>query len=203
MYLPPACSRGGFAEHVIQRGTGRAACFFGAPDCLVYLGLLAVQAAAFECRVHAYALMGNHVHLLLTASQAAGTAGLMRAVREAYARHAREADETGAAGGARAGGALEEAYAASTIHAARHLLACMRYIELNPVRAGLVRRPGDYRWSSYGANAAGRRDALISPHPHYLALGRDPDLRCAAYRRSVDACLHERRPVGSKGTLKQ
>lgn len=189
MYLPLACGRSGFAEHVIQRGTGRAACFFGPPDYRVYLRLLARQAEARECRVHAYALMGNHVHLLLTAPRAAVTAALLRAVREGYLRHALARSPRVEARRAGVDTVLEENFVASTIHTARHFLACMRYIELNPVRAGLVRRPGDYRWSSYGANAGIRPDTLLSPHPYYLALGRDPALRRAAYRKSVDAIL--------------
>lgn len=183
MYPPFPCARGGFAQHITQRGTHRAPCFSGAPDCRLYLGLLARHAPGFDCRVHAYALMGNHVHLLLTASGRAGAGDMLRVVRDGYTRGAMEAD-----------------FASSLIHSARHLLACMRYIELNPVRAGIVRRPGDYRWSSYAANALGREDALISPHPHYLALGRDPALRCTVYRGSVEETLRRKPPSGTTTT---
>jgi putative transposase len=75
----------------------------------------------------------------------------------------------------------EEPYDASPVHARAHLLACMRYIEENPVRAGLAARPGEYPWSSYRANALGEDDALLTPHPHYYSLGRSPDERRAAY----------------------
>lgn len=196
MYLSPARRQGGFAEHVIQRGTRRAACFRGAPDCRLYLALIARLAPACECRVHAYALMGNHVHLLLTASRMAGASELMAAVREEYGRDERQAEQTGDPTVAPTPRSLEEGCAASPIHTARHLLACMRYIELNPVRAGLVRRPEDFPWSSYAANAAGREDALLSPHPHYLALGRDPEQRRAVYRRSVEAIVRRDRSGG-------
>jgi putative transposase len=75
----------------------------------------------------------------------------------------------------------EEPYDASPVHARRHLLACMRYIEENPVRAGLVAHPGAYPWSSYRANALGEDDALVTPHAHYCSLARSPDARRAAY----------------------
>ena len=189
MHSVSSSVQSGFAQHVIQRGLQRAACFFGTRDCLEYLNLLARHAEAHACRVHAYALMGNHIHLLMTSPHPTGTADLMREVRQGYERYARGAGSTDEETWARAGSIMEEGYAASPIHAARHLLACMRYIELNPVRAGVVRRPADHRWSSYGANALGRDDPLVSPHPHYLALGRDPALRRAAYQRSMDAIL--------------
>ncbi len=191
MRSPFARKGGGFAEHVVQRGAGRAACFSGAPDCLRYLALLRELAPTLECRIHAYALMSNHVHLLLTASGAGTAEGLMQALRVEYVSGSRYASRGADEG--RAGMCFEEGCASSPIHSARHLLACMRYIELNPVRAGMVRRPEAYRWSSYAANAAGREDSLLSPHPHYLALGRDPDQRRAAYRRSVEVLLRPAR----------
>jgi putative transposase len=140
--------------------------------------------------------MGNHVHLLLTASRMAGAVELMDAVRKEFGCGVLPVEQTGDSTVAPARLSLEESCTASPIHTARHLLACMRYIELNPVHAGLVRRPEDFPWSSYAANAEGREDALLSPHPHYLALGRDPEQRCAAYRRSVDASLRRDRSSG-------
>lgn len=124
-------------------------------------------------RLHAYVLMGTHVHLLFT-PLAAGGADLARA-----ALGAREADAT-------------------PVYARRYLLACMRYIELNPVRAGLVRHPAHYRWSSYRANALGEPDLLVTPHALYCALGREPEERRAAYRRSFAgaATSRARRPAG-------
>lgn len=181
----------------MQRGTNRAACFRGPPDCRLYLALLARFAPAYECRVHAYALMGSHGHLLLTASTAAGAVEMMDAVRTGYGCGSSECEQAGESTLAHSRMSLEEGCAASPIHTARHLLACMRYIELNPVRAGLVRRPEAFPWTSYAANAEGRADALLSPHPHYLALGRDPEQRRAAYRRSVEAILRRDRSSGS------
>ena len=127
-----------------------------------------------ECAIHAYALMGNHVHLLVTFERAAGPARLMPPIAARYAHYL-------AAAYSYEDSMWEEAYDASPVHARRHLLACMRYIEENPVRAGLAARPGEYPWSSYRANALGEDDALLTPHPHYCSLGRSPDERRAAY----------------------
>lgn len=165
----------GHALHVIQRGHLQAACFFGEADCAAYLGWLGRYASGYGCSVHAYALMGNHVHLLLTPSRENGVAGLMRSLGERHARYVNEAHQ-------RDGALWEERYEAVPVHVGRYLLSCMRYIELNPVRARVVARPGQYRWSSFRANALGQDDALLTPHAHYCALGRDTESRQAAYR---------------------
>jgi putative transposase len=165
----------GHPLHVIQRGRLQTACFFGEEDCVAFLGGLGRYAVRFGCSVHAYVLMGNHVHLLLTPSRPGGVAGLMHSLCERYARHIGEAR--------RGGGALwEDRFDAFPVHAGRYLLSCMRYIELNPVRARVVARPEQHRWSSFRANALGQNDALITPHAHYCALGRDAESRRAAYR---------------------
>ncbi len=158
--------------HVVQRAL--AACFSGARDRLAYLEGLRECAARCACAVHAYALMGNHVHLLVTPARDGGATRLMRATAECYARHL--------AGAHGYDGALwEERFDGTPVHARRYLLACMRYIEANPVSAGLVRDAGAYRWSSFHANALGADDALVTPHPFYYALGRSRGERCAAY----------------------
>jgi putative transposase len=128
-----------------------------------------------ECAVHAYALMNNHVHLLVTPGRREGASHLLRAVAARYARHFAEAY-------GRAGVLWEEPFDASPVYAPRYLLSCMRYIEDNPVRAGLVAEPGAYRWSSFGANALGRDDPIVTPHALYFALGRTPEARRARYR---------------------
>ena len=174
--LRPSCPEiPGHALHVVQRGPLRTACFFGGEDCAVYLGWLGRCAAGYGCSVHAYVLMGNHVHLLLTPSRAGGVAGLMRSLGERYARHVAETHH-------RDGALWEDRYEAVPIHVGRYLLSCMRYIELNPVRARMVARPGQYHWSSFRANALGRDDPILTPHAHYCALGRDAESRRAAYR---------------------
>src|SRR6266705_5530301 len=118
--------------------------------------------------------MGNHVHLLFTSVREAGAARLMPAIAARYARHLATAY-------GHEDPVWEEPYDASPVHARRHLLACMRYIEENPVRAGLAAHPGAYPWSSYRANALGEDDDLLTPHPHYCSLGRSPAERRAAY----------------------
>jgi putative transposase len=168
----PEESRG--TLHVAQRGRVRSACFSCAGDHIAYLHALRTCSEREQCAIHAYALMGNHVHLLFTSARARGAARLMPAIAARYARHL-------AAAYGHEDSVWEEAYDASPVHARRHLLACMRYIEENPVRAGLAAHPGDYPWSSYRANALGEKDALLTPHPHYCSLGRSLLERRAAY----------------------
>ena len=160
--------------HVVQRGLARSACFSCARDRSAYLGALRDCAVRTHCAVHAYALMGNHVHLLLTSVRSAGPARLMPAVTARYAHHL-------AAAYGHKEALWEEPYDASPVYARAHLLACMRYIEENPVRAGLAPHPGAYPWSSYRANALGEDDGLVTPHPHYYSLGRSAEARRAAY----------------------
>lgn len=165
----------GHALHVVQRGYCRAACFFCERDRVVYLHLLDACAERSGCAVHAYVLMGNHAHLLLTPSRGEGVSRLMSALGERYTRYIVETHE-------RSGPLLEERFKALALRSRQHLLDCMRYIELNPVRARLVATPGDYRWSSFHANALGHEDALITPHSIYYALGRSAASRQEAYR---------------------
>ena len=176
----------GHALHVIVRGHLRSACFFGEEDCVAYLRLLGEHAARTGCALHAYVLMGNHVHLLVTPARAGGVTAMMSALDGRYARHVADAHGFD--------GALWEAgFEAIPVHVGRYLLACMRYIELNPVRARLVDRPHEYRWSSFGANALGATDALLTPHASYCALGRSLGDRQAAYLVS----FVQARPGGS------
>ena len=180
--------------HVVQRARERRACFSCTKDRAAYLEALR-ECAARECAVHAYALMGNHVHLLITAPRAGGAARLMPAIAAGYARHLATAY-------GHEDSVWEEAYDATPVYTRAQLLFCMRYIEENPVRAGLVAHPGAYPWSSYRANALGEHDALLTPHPHYCSLGRSPLERRAAYAapfaRAGEAITPvSRRPSGS------
>lgn len=165
----------GHPLHMIQRGYCRVACFFGERDRVAYLHWLGAYAERFSCAVHAYVLMDNHVHLLVTPSRPEGASRLMHALGERYTRYIGEARE-------RSGPLMEERCKALTLRSRRHLLDCMRYIESNPVRARLVAAPGEYRWSSFRANALGHHDALVTPHSCYYALGRSAASRQAAYR---------------------
>jgi putative transposase len=160
--------------HVVQRGRGRRACFCCAKDRAAYLAALWGGSDRQRCAVHAYALMGNHVHLLLTSERARGPSRLMADIAASYARYL--SDEYG-----HEDEVWEAPYDASPVHTRAHLLACMRYIEENPVRAGLAPSTAAWRWSSWRANALGEDDSLVTPHPHYYALGRSAEERRAAY----------------------
>ena len=160
--------------HVVQRGRERCACFSCAGDRLAYLELLRECALEAECSVHAWALMGNHVHLLFTSVRAHGAARLVPALVACYAHHLASAY-------GHVDAVWEEPYDATPVYTRTQLLACMRYIEENPVRAGFAASASAWRWSSYRANALGEDDALVTPHPHYYSLGRSPELRRAAY----------------------
>jgi len=160
--------------HLVQRGRARAACFSCAGDRLAYLESLRECVLEAECSVHAWALMGNHVHLLITSVRARGAARLVSKLVARYARHLASAY-------GHIDAVWEERYDATPVYTRTQLLACMRYIEENPVRAGLAPSAGAWRWSSYRANALGEEDALVTPHPHYYSLGRSPELRRAAY----------------------
>lgn len=167
-------STSGVALHIIQRSRGGAPCFSCTEDRLVFLDQLRISAYA----VHAYVLMANHVHLLVTASGARTALEFAQHLCESYQRYV--AERYGAEGML-----WNEDREIRPVHARRYLLACMRYIELNPVRAHMVARPGDYRWSSFRANALGHDDPIVTPHPLYYALGRSADLRRRAYARFV------------------
>jgi putative transposase len=176
MTSPPLLRRTpGHTLHLVQRGYRRAACFFCERDRIAYLDGLERHAGTSGCAVHAYALMGNHVHLLLTPSRADAVSRLLHGLGRHHERHVSALHD-------RAGPLWDERVELRPVYPRRYLLACMRYIELNPVRAGLVARPDEYRWSSFGANALGFADALLTPHPFYYALGRTPAERQAAYR---------------------
>src|SRR5437773_12531949 len=162
------------ALHVVQRGRARLACFSCAGDRAAYLKALHACSEGEQCAVHAYALMGNHVHLLFTSVREAGPARLMPAIAARYARHLAQAY-------GHEDPVWDEAYDASPVHARRYLLACMRYIEENPVRAGLAPHPGAYPWSSYRANALGEDDALVTLHPRYFSLVCSPAELDVAY----------------------
>ncbi|WP_262378459.1 transposase [Luteimonas viscosa] len=173
MPRPPRFDLPGIAQHVVQRGREGAPCFVDDIDRLHYLRELRDVARREYCRVHAYVLMPDHVHLLLT-PMAAGRVGRLvqqlgrRYVRRFNARHRRS-------------GALWQArYAACPVLEDRYLLACQRYIECNPVRAGLVGRPAQYPWSSHRAHAFAEDD-LVSPHRAWLALGADAATRRRAW----------------------
>lgn len=162
-------------QHVIQRGNDRQAVFFADEDREQYLAWLLAAAKKHGCRIHAYVLMTNHVHLLATPARAMSLPRMMQSLGRRYVRYLNDAHR-------RTGTLWEGRYRAAPIDSEAYLLACSRYIELNPVRARMVRHPREHRWSSYRANALGAADALVTPHPLYLSLGRSAAERQASYR---------------------
>jgi putative transposase len=166
---------GGIPHHIIQRGNNRSACFFADEDYRLYLENLTEGAGRYECNVHAYVLMTNHVHLLATPKDDAGLSRMMRYLGSRYVQYVNYVYR-------RSGTLWEGRFKSSLIDSDRYLLTCYRYIELNPVRAGMVVAPIDYKWSSYGAHAFGRLDDLLQDHACYLALGENGEARQEAYR---------------------
>lgn len=161
--------------HIIQRGNNRQACFYADEDYLVYLDWLAEYAEKCGCRVHAYVLMTNHVHLLLSAERSEAPGALMKALGQRYVQYVNRIYQ-------RSGTLWEGRFRSSLTQDDTYLLTCQRYIELNPVRAGMVAHPAQYRWSSYRTNAQGESNALIRPHALYEALGPESISRQNAYR---------------------
>jgi len=166
--------------HLIQRGNNRDACFFADEDYRRYLEWLTEYADKCGCRIHAYVLMTNHVHLLLSPQDGDGAGSLMKALGQRYVQYVNRTYR-------RSGTLWEGRFRSCLTQQECYLMACQRYIELNPVRAGMVEHPGEYRWSSYRANAQGEKEygeceTLVQPHFLYLALGVDEAARQAAYR---------------------
>ena len=162
--------------HVIQRGNNRSETFLGRDDFVLYLGLLNELAPLFECATHAYVLMPNHVHMLITPSEADGLSLLMKHLGQRYAQHFNRVH-------GRTGTLWEGRFKSSLVHDESYLFTCRRYIELNPVRARMVGDPWDYPWVSYRANAGREPSTLIARHRLYLQLGATEDERCDAYRK--------------------
>jgi putative transposase len=165
----------GVAVHIIQRGNNRAACFRSDSDYLVYLAHLRHLSDKYDCAVHAYCLMTNHVHILMTPSTAEACTALMRDLGQRYVQYFNREHE-------RTGTLWEGRFRSCVAESSRYVLACHRYIELNPVRAGMVDHPGGYLWSSYAVNSGMRSDSLLQPHPDVEALGVDLNNRNGAYR---------------------
>jgi len=164
------------ALHIIQRGHNRAACFEHDTDRLVYLKQLCELSAQNGCAVHTYCLMTNHVHLLLTPRDARACAILMRNLGQQYVQYFNRRHS-------RSGTLWEGRFRSCLVDSAEYVLACHRYIELNPVRAGMVASAEAYPWSSHRANAGYIDDRSLSPHSEYLALSNGRTDRQSAYRR--------------------
>lgn len=176
----PRLSVPGYPHHVIQRGNNRQAIFAGPADYKLLLDLLDENARKFGVAIHAYVLMDNHFHLLGTPEAQDSLPKMMQAVGRRYVRYFN--DKHG-----RSGTLWEGRYKSTLIQAECYLLACMAYMDLNPVRAGLVPHARDYPWSSHGHYIGLKTERLITPHPLYWELGNTPFAREAAYANLVVA----------------
>ena len=176
----PRLTLPGYPHHIILRGNNRQSIFEDASDHQRMLGLLQTHSQAQSVEVHAYVLMGNHLHLLATPQTDKALPLMMQAVGRAYVlsfnkRHGRT------------GTLWEGRYRSTLIQTERYFLACMAYIDLNPVRAGMVAQAADYAWSSHAHYTGARQDAWLTPHALYWALGNTPFAREAAYAALVQA----------------
>jgi putative transposase len=171
-------------HHIIQRGNNRHPIFFADEDYQHYLLWLQEAAEAHGCSIHAYVLMTNHVHLLITPEEEDSIARTVQTLGRRYVRHINHTYR-------RSGTLWEGRYKSSLIDSAQYLLTCYRYIELNPVRAAMVSHPADYPWSSYHHNANGMDDTLLQQHHEYQALGDTTAIRQQAYRKLFDAHIEQ------------
>lgn len=172
--------------HVVQRGNNRAPCFFEEEDRSFYLFHLRRLLPRTECLLHAYCLMTNHVHLLLTPRAPASCAGLMKGLGQLHTQYVNR--QYG-----RSGTLWEGRFKSCIVQSGEYLLSCYRYIELNPVRAGLCAHPADYAWSSFRANARGEKSALLVPREEFIRLGTDEIERRQAYAALFGSALDAKR----------
>lgn len=186
----------GFAQHIVQRGNNRGACFFEAADYRSYLAFLSEAAQRHGCAVHAYVLMSNHVHLLVTPGGFGAVSRMMQTLGRNYvgAVNARYR---------RTGTLWEGRYKACLVDDDGYMLSCYRYIESNPVRAAMVTEARDYPWSSHLANAFGVHDPVLTPHACYVLLGGANAPRRAAYRALLDDAVDEVRMAEIRAYLQQ
>lgn len=161
--------------HIIQRGNNRQACFFVDQDYLSYLEWLQEYAKSSDCSIHSYVLMTNHVHLLLTPRHPHSAGDLMKRLGQRYVQYINRTYN-------RSGTLWEGRFRSSIVQQEEYLFTCQRYIEMNPVRAEMVKHPGEYRWSSYRINGQGEKSDVITPHFLYQDIGNTARERQMAYR---------------------
>jgi putative transposase len=184
----------GVPLHVIFRGNERQAIFRREGDRHYFRDLLVEGVRKRGIQVHAYVFMTNHVHLLATPSTKESFPGLFRSLGASYVHYFNKYCE-------RSGHLWEDRYKSLYVHDGPHLLGCMRYVELNPVRAGMVDEAGAFAWSSYRANAWGREDDLVTPHSTFLQLGSSPGLHAAAYRALFDPVIDQQISVRIRAAI--
>jgi putative transposase len=184
----------GIAQHVVQRGNDRQPCFFQPCDYDCYLSQLREAALRHVVAIHAYVLMTNHVHLLATPRDTGGISSMMQHLGRRFVPYINARYR-------RTGTLWEGRFRACLVDSGRYVLACHRYIELNPVRAAMVASPIEYGWSSYRANAEGHTDPTLTPHADVLRLGVDGEHRRTAYRALFDSCLSEEQAADIRAHL--
>jgi len=194
--LPRLCLPG-IPQHIIQRGNNRQACFASQEDFSAYAHWLEESAKKNNVKIHAWVFMTNHVHLLVTPEAPHGISSMMQTLGRYYVRYFNYTY-------GRTGTLWEGRFKSCVIDADEYLLTCQRYIELNPVRAGMVESPGDYAWSSFKANGQGKRVRMWTPHRCYLELGRNGEERAESYRDLFNghldsALLTQIRDASNKG----
>jgi putative transposase len=172
----------GMAQHIIQRGNNRTNIFCSPGDFQFFLAALRVLCLRYLLDIHAYALMSNHFHLVATPRTRSATSRVMCAMGSKYVRYFNRKY-------ARTGTLYEGRYRSINIDTEAYWFTCMRYVELNPLRAGLVSAVDAYNWSSYGANGLGAPDGLVVPHPLYLSLGESPESRQRSWRQICGEAL--------------
>lgn len=175
----------GVPQHVLQRGNNRAACFFGDVDRRFYLNCLSESAALRGCSIHAYVLMSNHVHLLVTPQKPRAIGAMMQDIGRKYVRILNALH-------GRTGTLWEGRFKSSLIDSERYLLACHRYIEQNPVRAGMVSSAAEFPWSSHRHYLGNDKSGFLAPHFLFHGLGTDLDSRRAAFRELFKVALDEK-----------
>ena len=179
MARKPRICPAGYTQHIVQRGNNRSVCFASDDDYIAYAHWLQEAADKYGIAVHAWVLMTNHVHLLITPSEENTVSLLMQYLGRYYVRRFNFTYK-------RTGTLWEGRYKSSLVDSDRYVLACYRYIEMNPVMANMVTSPADYRWSSYHANARGIDSACRTPHPCYLGLSQTKVGRRVAYKKLFD-----------------
>ena len=171
----------GIPQHIIQRGNNRQACFTCDQDMAFYASLLHEYSTKFTVSLHAWVFMTNHVHLLATPCSIGGVSNMMQSVGRRYVRYFNKEYR-------RSGTLWEGRFKSALVESEQYLLQCQRYIELNPVRAGMVLDPAQYPWSSYQCHALGKNIDMSTPHEEYLSLGVTDSKRQSAYRDLF--CFH-------------
>jgi putative transposase len=196
----------GMPYHLVQRGHNRSHCFYDDADKACYLSILETYLTAFNIQLHAFVLMNNHIHLLLTANQHGAISKLMQNLGRDYVHYFNKRYQ-------RVGTLWDGRFKDSLVDTDQYFLTCQRYIELNPVRANIVVHPAEYHWSSYHANARGVHIDIVTPHPVYLNLADTIEQRLVHYRAlfeqnistedliSIRKALNKNYPLAKEGFI--